>query len=459
MAAFWVSACCLIPLWRAGPLAAQEEPPLDWDFDTLFDESPEDSGDSSAFPGGQGGNDGSREESGGQGGSAGGPVASRPAPEDAGGGNLLADLIRRSGFSLDFSYSANAGFSPGWSEAPWYAEAYPSEYTHVLGVNLNAYIDLDIRVSDTFRTHSTVTFLVPDNDAAKDADMTLKDFYIDYNVVNRVFFRVGKYEHNWGISPNFAAANLLSRVPMGNTGGDSYIFKIDIPIGIGGFQFLALTRPGFMHGQLTPGFEDLGYGTKYNLAFTWADLDMGLFYHKEMPLRGAASIKTTIRDTELYLETMGAIRHETWDGFSISVNLGFVQSFLDDLISINGELFWNGEENAYYFQPGTELADPQTSPFIPGLNLAWNLIYRPKWIWDLRFAIGGRWEHDTNSAYILPGLTFAPLPHIDVSLGFPIALGSREGRYYRAGNADKNYRPFGIALLINLNGKFHLERH
>jgi hypothetical protein len=454
---FIVAAFCLLigglfPLWRAGPVAAQEEPLLDWDFDTLFDEAPEDSAD--GLSGGQ--------EAAGSGTSQGtsGQGTVGPKTEQGTAPNLLAELVRRSGFSMGFSYSANAGFSPGWSETPWYAgEGYENEYTHILGVNLNAYFDLDIRITEAFRTHSTVYFLVPDNDAAKNADMTLKDFYIDYSVVDRVFFRVGKYDHNWGISPNFTAANLLSRVPLNNYGGDAYIFKMDVPVGVGGFQFLALTRPGFISGGGTPGFEEIGYGTKYNLAFTWVDLDMGLFYHKEMPLRSAASIKTTIKDTELYLEMMGAVRHETWDGFSVSANLGFAQSFFNDLISINGELFWNGEEDAYYFKPGTELEDAQTSPFIPGLNMAWNLVYRPKWIWDLRFAITGRWEKDTNSAYILPGLSFTPLPNLDVSLGFPIALGSREGYYYRTGNADKTFRPFSIALLINLNGSYHLERY
>jgi hypothetical protein len=177
-----------------------------------------------------------------------------------------------------------------------------------------------------------------------------------------------------------------------------------------------------------------------------------------MPLRGSASIKTTIQDTELYFEVMGAVRHETWDGYSFSANLGLAQSFWDDLFTVNGELFWNGEDDAFYFVPQTEVDVAKTSPFIPGLNIALNLVFRPKWIGDLRFAMRSRWAMDTNTAYLIPGLSISPLPHLSVSLGFPLALGSREGHYYRS-NADTSGRPVGIALLINLGGSFHLDHY
>ncbi|MDR0400808.1 MAG: hypothetical protein LBH51_07670 [Treponema sp.] len=416
------------------PSAPAQEEALDWDFDTLFDDP--DSPDP-ADEDGQGGDI---------------PGGHTPdgdnAPPAAAGDSVLAGLLRRSGFSLDLSYSANGGFSPGWSESPWFSGSRPAEYSHILGVNLYSYLGMDVRISESFRAHSSLAFMIPEI-----SGLSLKEFYIDYNMFNRLFFRVGKFAHNWGISPNFPAANLLSRVPEGNSGGDSYIIKADIPVGIGGLQILSLTRPGFMRGS-TPEFKELGYGGKYNLAFDRADIDAGLFYHQEMPLRGFLSIKTTVKNTEVYAETMGAIQHTDWDRLSFSANLGLVQSFFNEVVTLNGEIFWNGEDNAFFFNPQTELEDAFSSPFLPGLNAALNLAFKPNWIWNLRFALASRWVLDTNSAYLLPALSFTPLSYIDVSLGFPIALGSRDGRYYR-NNQDKNNRPFGIALLINLSGSYN----
>ncbi|MDR0640962.1 MAG: hypothetical protein LBG07_00710 [Treponema sp.] len=410
-----------------GRVFTQEEPPLDWDFDTLFDEPEEVS--SEPLEGDSPENDDSGVEE-----------------KDSG----FAALLRRSGFSLDFSYSANGGFSPGWSETPWFAREYESKYTNVLGVNLYSYLGIDVRVSESFRAHSTVGFTIPEK-----AGFFLNDFYIDYSIFKRVFFRVGKFGHNWGISPNFPAANLLSRVPSGGDWGDPYILKADIPIGVGGLQLLTLTRPGFIQGN-TPDFKELGYGGKYNLAFTWADIDAGVFYHQEMPLRAFLAAKTTLKDTELYVETMGTVRHKTWDGYTISANAGIVQDLFNDRVSVNAELFWNGEDNAFFFNPKTELEDAESSPFFPGLNAALNLSFKPNWIWNLRFVLASRWALDTNSAYILPGLSFSPLSHVDVSLGVPVALGGRQGHYYH-NNPNKNGRPLGIILLINLHGSYYRD--
>jgi hypothetical protein len=438
------------------PFAPAQEDALDWDFDTLFDEQeevPPGPVEGGMGPEGETGPENGAGPEGGMGpgsGSGGGGPAT--ITEDS--GSLLAGLLRRSGFSLDLSYSANGGFSPGWSEAPWFAAEHKPEYSHVIGANLNSYLGLDVRISESFRAQSSLSFSVPG------ASPALSVFFIDYTLLNRVYFRVGKFSHNWGISPNFPAANLLSRLPQGNSGGDPYILKVDIPIGIGGLQVLALTRPGFMQGT-SPGFREIGYGGKYNLAFTWADIDAGVFYYQDMPLRASLSVKTTIKDTELYFETMGVIQHGSWVGLGFSANLGFVRSFFNDRFSANAEIFWNGEDDAYYFKPRTELEEENASPFIPGFNAAWNLIYRPRWIWNLRFALTGRWAVQRtgalNTAYILPGLSFAPLPHINVSVGVPIALGGRDGGYYRS-NADTRGRPLALVLLVNLQGGYRLDR-
>jgi hypothetical protein len=81
---------------------AQEEPPLDWDLDAIFDELPGDE------------------------------------RVDDSGDRGLDEPISKPGFSLDLSYSANLGFSPGWSEAPWFMASHNPAYSHVIGANLNA---------------------------------------------------------------------------------------------------------------------------------------------------------------------------------------------------------------------------------------------------------------------------------------------------------------------------------
>jgi hypothetical protein len=355
--------------------------------------------------------------------------------------------LHRRGFTLDFSYNANAGFSPGLSEVPWFNPDYESVYSHVFGINLNSALGFDVQISPVLRAKSSLALSLPGNGVP-----TWRELFLDYSIAGSVFFRFGKFGLNWGISRVFPSANLLSRIPKDNKGGDPYLFKADIPIGIGGLQFVALTRPGFMAGT-TPGLRETGYGVKYNLAFTWADIDVGTFFHAAMPLRGFAAAKTTIGNTELYLESMAAIRHEYWDGLSVSGNLGVVQTLLNGALTVQGEIFWNGEEDAVWFKPETDIEEEAASPFIPGLNAAFNLAVKPGWPWGARLFLRGLWAWKNNTCHITPGLSASPLEHMTISLAFPLALGSREGHYY-TNNADTQNRPFSAVFLITLGGSY-----
>jgi hypothetical protein len=121
------------------------------------------------------------------------------------------------------------------------------------------------------------------------------EFWGEYNLENRAYLKIGRFDLVWGLSPNFAYTNLPARIPEGSAGGEILALKFDVPIGIGGLQLLALTRDGFVKDKnyMNAEADDLGYGMKYNLAVPGVDLNWGCFYHADMRLRGFASLKTT----------------------------------------------------------------------------------------------------------------------------------------------------------------------
>ncbi|MFP3041958.1 hypothetical protein LQZ19_09065 [Treponema primitia] len=371
--------------------------------------------------------------------------------EESSGNSILSSSIRQRGFSLDAAYSFYGGIAPGWTEAPWYWDTEDEEYSHIIGTNMVAGLGLDFRISETLRVYNRFSFSFPD------FGISVEEFYFDYNINNVVFMRAGKYDLTWGISPNYPFTNLLSRVPA-NKGGDPYIAKVDIPIGIGGIQLLALTRKGFWADPSLPAFREIGYGGKYNIALPRADIDAGLFFLKAMPLRGFISVKSTIANTELYAEAMASVEHETWEDFKISGNLGFYQDIFGEMLRINGELFYNSEYGAGWFRLGTDLRDEYISPFINGLNIAMNVVYKPGGLWGFRFFT--QWLYGVNeaAAQLVPGLTIDPLPHVNISLAVPMALGSRIDEnstlaYYR-NNADRNNRPFAVVFLVTISGDY-----
>jgi hypothetical protein len=406
---------------------------LDRDIDSLFDEPLPDSG---------GVNEPDKPVA------DGGPVDNGGADVQKNGVvSIISSMIRKRGFTLDASYYFYAGASPGWSEAPWHWNNEDEEYSTVLGAGISASLGLDFQISEHLRIKNLFTFGFPN------MAFTVKEVFLDYNLKDRVFFRGGKFTQNWGISPYYPYSNLLARLPLNNSGGDPYIVKVDVPIGIGGIELLTLTRPGFMTNPALPSFDEIGFGGKYNLAHQWVDVDIGVFYHEEMPLRNFISAKSTIMDTEIYAEAMVSVRHRPWGTVQGSGSVGFARDFFSGKLTVGGEYFYNGEKDVWYFNPETNLEEAEVVPFIDGNNIVMNVIYRTGIFMDLKLAAQCFYSFEENSASFAPGVSFAPFPHIGVSLGVPMALGSRDGTYYR-NNTDKGNRPFSIVMLISISGDF-----
>jgi hypothetical protein len=398
----------------------REEDTSDWDIDAIFDEPPDTSGEEEDFG------------------------------EDAEGFTVSA-LIRRRGFTLSASYGFSGGIAPGWNEAPWFSgEGNEAVFTFSPGVKMTASLGLDVQISEVFRVKTSVGFTIP-----KFA-FTLGDFFFDYIFYDTVFVRGGKYGLTWGISPNYGFTNLLARIPAGGAAGESFILKADMPIGIGGIQVLGQTRANLMGGVI-PKREDVGLGGKYNLALRWADFDLGVFYQKGMPPRGFLSIKTTLGNTELFHEWMIAFNFEDPRMTNGAANIGFVRDFFDNRLTLNGELFFNAEENAWGYTAETDIRDAYTSPFIDGLNMALGLIYRLDGRGSPRLVSQFLYAPMENSAQFVPGFRLNPWPHIEFYAAMPMALGSRDGYYYtHTFILDNQNRPrrFSLMMLLSLSGTF-----
>jgi hypothetical protein len=426
----FLAVCLAGVLWAQAPVSGGAgaaggpvgEPADEWDIDSLFDEAPPDS-DGTGVSGGQGSG------------------AGEPG---------LAGMVRKRGFRLDASYYFYGAVSPGWDEAPWHWDDVDETYSTILGAGMSSALGLDFQISEHLRVKNLFTFTAPG------LAFTVKEIFIDYSLWDRVFFRGGKFTRHWGISPNYSHADLLSRLPPNNAGGDPYIVRLDIPVGIGGVELLALTRPGFMGNAALPSFDEVGFGGKYNLAYRWADIDVGVFYHSGMPLRNFVSIKSTVLNTEVYAEGMVSIRHTPWGAAQGSGSAGFVRNFFSGALTVNGEYFYNGENDAWYFAPETNLEEAETERLVFGHNVAINVLYRTGAFWDLRLMARCFYAVSENSVQLVPGLSLAPLPNVLLSLGVPMALGSRDGAYYRR-NADRGNRPFSMVLLVSIGGDYRFS--
>ena len=412
-------------------LAAQEEGLLDWDIDSIFNE----------------------------------PLEETPAEQTAPspGQSAVGSLLQRRGFRFDAGYEFVVGIAPGWLSTPWSSGWEESGYYLDRFIRMRVSFGLDAQISEVFRAKSNIYFEVPNFKAV------LGDFFFDYKLYDAVFFRGGKYNLSWGISPNYGFTNLLTRVPEDEARrkkytNDPFIFKADVPVGMGGFQALAMTRINMLgSGAALPKLEDFGFGGKYNLAIQRVDLDTGIFYQEGMALRGFVSAKTTLWNTELYNEWLGAIDVREPSNISGAVNIGFEREFFDKKFNINGELFYNGEKDTYWYQSETNVWEAGTYDFIEGFNMAMNLRYRPWEKGNPRIFLRTLYAPVQQTAQLIPGFRFSPWRHLEFYLAVPMALGSEDSYYARhtitktdRNTTDSNARnkpiPFAVIFMITLKG-------
>ena len=411
----------LLGLLCIAPLSAQEGNSLDWDIDSVFDEPHWES-----------------------------PLTEEPQNNTA--GITVLEMIQRRGFYFDISSEFITGVAPGWYDLPWSADWDKSEYYLGRYIRMRNSFTLDVQISRVFRTRSTINFEIPN------FGFSLGDFFFDYSLYDTVFFRGGKHELSWGISPNYGFTNLLSRVPRDayeGGAGDSFILKAEVPIGKGGIQALALTRADLMRSARLLTSDDFGFGGKFNFAHRWVDFDMGAFYQDGMALRGFVSIKTTIGSTELYSEWLGAIDTHDMSNISGAFNFGFGQDFFGGKLNANGELFYNREKDTYWYHPETHIREAGTSPFMEGLNIAMNLLFRPWEKGDPRLFLRTLYAPRQNSAQLIPGFRLSPWSHLEFYLAMPMSLGGKDGYYYKnTPTIDNENRPlpFAIIFLITLKG-------
>jgi len=369
---------------------------------------------------------------------------------------VVSDIKKR-GIEFSASYLFKGVVNPGWEVHPWKLKG-GEEFSWAFGTEMNASMDIAAQISENFRVKSVISYGIPD------FILTIGDFYFDYNLFNKVFLRTGKYEHSWGVSPNFSFTNLLSRIAIQkntldpqaphydkdapSTDGTSYMIKFDIPIGITNIQLLALTRVNLATGDV-PTNDYIGYGGKLNLSYNWADFNIGIFYQSYMATRSFFSVKTNLFNTDIYSEWLIGVNNHTDNSVKFAANLGFSKNFFNDKLQINAEYFYNGEESTGYFSPESELRKEETLPFIEGHNAALNIQYKfdgkinPRIFTDILYG--------DESFKLLFGARINLFPNIEIYLAVPMALGG--GYYYKnLTNYISENRPFSVLLYINFNG-------
>jgi hypothetical protein len=96
----------------------------------------------------------------------------------------IISLVKKRGITLDASFEFIAGIVPGWKEAPWFEdEGRENYFVNRKILKMSSSFVIDAQISETFRVLTNIKFSIPPY------YFGLGDFFFDYSLLNKVFFR------------------------------------------------------------------------------------------------------------------------------------------------------------------------------------------------------------------------------------------------------------------------------
>jgi hypothetical protein len=273
--------------------------------------------------------------------------------EEAQVDSVISDLIDSESLDIKFTTKLAVGYSPGFSDL----SSGLSDYEDSPILEMTNTLVLDFTISKELRAYQKSSF------SSTDFDYDLSSLFIDYNPIDAVSFRAGRFSETWGESKNFSHTNLIARITEDDDSFDTDIlaFRTLIPWKTGFVEALALTREGFCEDWDYPSMEEFGWGLRINPPVPNTDLTFAFFAHPDLNARGTVSLKKTLFGSwEFYEEFLVALDKELFvDDFDLfssdyetdddlvdfSVNVGIYRDFFNGHLSLGGEYFYNGEED------------------------------------------------------------------------------------------------------------------
>jgi hypothetical protein len=340
--------------------------------------------------------------------------------------DILSDLLP-TGFTLGADVSLITGYSPGLNYLPGdVADLSQIAYADMAIFDMAASLSFDVRFTPDLKLFSRLSACLPDFRAE------IQELFCDFNVQKAVFIRMGRHSLTWGISPNYPFTNLLGFVPIpqdqNTDAADSIACKINIPLGVGGIDLVAFSRTSLWDAPDQPTVDEIGIGSRFNLALPNFDFSIGGYYHKDLPLRFYYSLKTTLFGTvETYTEGQAttnllSLTDPSVATWYLSANLGVYFDLFAKALKVNAEYYYCGETSdltqkgaSFTLFPGHNLA----------LNTSWSLAGG-----QVKLLFQGKYNISQNSGYMIPAATLDVIPNVTFSLAVPFIVGPITGGYF-----------------------------
>jgi len=407
------------------------------------------------------------------------PVSQQPAPEAPAAASVRPDdLLRDDKIHFFGSADIYGLFGLGWSQFPQLARP-GDNFGAEAGGSLTTSFGFEVRPASELRIRGTLSYYFPSSGPL------FSEMFVDYSILNSVFFRIGVFAYTWGNSQFYQFANLPARSLPGWTTTNVPLWektnvitstvtetvpvsvKMNIPFGLNGLTFLArFDLANYFPNPSTPSPKYAGYGLEYDMVTGPIEWSIAGFWQHLLTPRALLAMKTSVSGFDLSAEMTMALPvrfssagistiDTTGGGIFVGGGLqriyptavvGLSREWTDAHIKFYLEYAYNGERD-----PGTSWLADATGPGghnsaavvhfsnLGPSGLALNLLWQQNW--------------SDGSALIGPFLEISPVALTTIQVGLPLIFGPNNSEVLnnRLVPGDKR---FELLILVKLSASF-----
>jgi hypothetical protein len=276
--------------------------------------------------------------------------------------------------------------------------------------------------------------------------VAIQEVYVDYTLLNTVFFRIGKADFTWGKGQI-----------IGNPGNflagcvDGVSLKAAVPLLGGTWSTVVLTRPSYFDEALKITPTDLGIATNWEGSIGPVNLGLAFFGQKkqENGYKASLYLKGSLWGIDLYEESVMDFRGLVYKTGWVTTNFSTADVSTVPVYQQVAGFFWEGGEPKFQVQ-GEWLYNGATKT--GGFDNTIALGAAIKAIPGTSMKVGLQWVHTfwDNSGNLTLGLSTPIADHLSLSVALPYIYGETGSRYV----PNKTTQRIGMVVGLELSGDY-----
>lgn len=308
----------------------------------------------------------------------------------------------------------------------------------------------DARPSDSFRVFAKAKAFYPFEGSVENA-LTIHEVFTDFNMDNKVYFRVGKQTINWGVGYLYRPTDKLNLSPIDPADRSAdregpLAVKTQIPLGVNGVYLFAVAneieKP-----------EDITYAPKVEFLLGNWELGAGAIINPSLTGKGALFVTGPVWKFDFFAEALFQYGSDlTFMGSSSEIDEELLLSVTGGLLFYDGGRRFTAIGQYWYDAEAQSAEDWETvGHHFAGVTVEKGFVLQPEKDNSAIINLSVLWlgNFTDMSGMIIPEVELEFIEYASLALGATCRYGGEED-YYRFLGPDVSAAPLEVKLSLRL---------